>query len=87
MRSLKNPSPLKVGDTMWLASCTKLMTTVATMQCVEKGLLKLDEDVTSILPELKGREILEGFEKGTGRPILKPNTKPITLRWVIDSQS
>lgn len=56
------------------------MTTVAAMQCVEKGLLKLDEDVTSILSELKGREVLEGFEEESGKPILKPNTKPITLR-------
>lgn len=52
------------------------------MQCVEKGLLNLDEDVTRVLPELKGREILKGFEEGTQKPILVPNTKKITLRSV-----
>jgi CubicO group peptidase (beta-lactamase class C family) len=57
-------------------------TTIAAMQCVEKGLLHLDEDVTSILPELKGREILKGFEEGTQKPILVPNSKKITLRSV-----
>jgi CubicO group peptidase (beta-lactamase class C family) len=72
---------MKLNATMWLASCTKLMTSVAAMQCVERGLLNLDEDVTRILPELKGREILKGFEKGSGKPILVPNNKAITLRF------
>ncbi len=61
------------------------MTTIAAMQCVEKGLLQLDEDVTGILPEFKDREILKGFEEGTQKPILVPNTKPVTLRWVAGS--
>ena len=52
-------------------------------QCVERGQLKLDEDVTTILPELKGIQILKGFEKGSDgadKPTLVPNTKTITLR-------
>lgn len=71
---------MKTDATMWLASCTKFITTIAAMQCVEKGLLSLDGDVTGILPELKGREILKGFEEGTQKPILVPSTKKITLR-------
>ena len=71
---------MKLDATMWLASCTKIMTTVAAMQCVERGQLNLDDDVTGILHELKDRQILTGFEKGSGEPILIPNTKAITLR-------
>ena len=88
-RSLKdasNPDPMPIDATMWLASCTKLIGTIAAMQCVERGQLKLDEDVTTILPELKGIQILKGFEKGLDgedKPILVPNTKTITLRWVL----
>jgi CubicO group peptidase (beta-lactamase class C family) len=55
------------------------MTTIAAMQCVEKGLLNLDTDVTTILPELKGREVLKGFEDN-GKPILVEHKKTITLR-------
>jgi CubicO group peptidase (beta-lactamase class C family) len=55
---------MPIDATMWLASCTKLIGTIAAMQCVERGQLKLDEDVTTILPELKGIQILKGFEKG-----------------------
>jgi CubicO group peptidase (beta-lactamase class C family) len=76
---------MPIDATMWLASCTKLIGTIAAMQCVERGQLKLDEDVATILPELKGIQILKGFEKGpdgADKPILVPNTKTITLRWV-----
>lgn len=81
VRSLKTNEPMPIDGAMWLASCTKTMTVVAVMQCIEKGLLNLDDDVTTILPELKGRKILEGFEEGTGKPILVPGTKKITLRY------
>ena len=76
---------MKIDATMWIASCTKIMTTIAAMQCVERGLLGLDDDVTIILPELKGRDILKGFEEGTQKPILVPSTKKMTLRLVLES--
>jgi len=55
------------------------------MQCVERGHFGLDDDVTVLLPELKGREILTGFHEETGEPILIPNTKTITLRYTSHS--
>jgi CubicO group peptidase (beta-lactamase class C family) len=64
---------------MWLASCTKLATTTAVMQCVERGLLKLDDDVIEILPELKRLRILKGFNEESKKPIMADNTQTITL--------
>lgn len=58
------------------------MTVVSVMQCVERGLLRLDDDVTSILHELKDLEILTGFDEESGKPIMKKRTKTITLRSV-----
>jgi len=58
------------------------MTAIAVLQCVERGQFTLDEDATRMMPELKGREILKGFEEDSGKPILTPNTTPITLRFV-----
>lgn len=87
-RTLKDPSkpdPMQIDATMWMASCTKLVTSIAAMQCVERGQLTLDGDVTGILPELKDIKILTGFNQGSdGKdiPILVKNTKPITLRCV-----
>src|SRR6266536_4245355 len=65
---------------MWVASCTKLMTTIAALQCVEKGLFTLDEDVSRIVSELKDPEIITGFDEASGKPKLVKAKNTITLR-------
>lgn len=61
-------------------SGTKLMTSLAVMQCVEKGVLGLDDDVSNVLHEFKDIEILTGFD-GDGNPILVKAKTKVTLRW------
>ena len=57
------------------------VTCVAAMQCVERGLVNLDDDITDHLPEWKHAVILTGFdEKNGGEPILIEAVNPITLR-------
>jgi methyl acetate hydrolase len=63
-----------------IASMTKAVTSVAAMQLVEQGKLTLDEPVAKHLPELGGLQVLEGFDKNSGNPVLRPLTKPVTLR-------
>jgi CubicO group peptidase (beta-lactamase class C family) len=65
----------------YIASATKLVTTVAVMQCVEKGLLDLDANIAKVLPEWENPQVLTGFEEDD-RPIFRPSTKPMTLRQV-----
>ncbi len=72
--------PFTMDTTMWIASCTKLMTAISVMQCVEKGLLDLDADVSTILPEWKNAPLLKGFEEGTGKPIIEMAKNKITLK-------
>lgn len=62
-------------------SMTKIVTVTCLMQLVEKGLLKLDEDVRPLVPELAKMQILRGFDKDD-KPILEDNVMPITLRYV-----
>lgn len=50
------------------------------MQCVERGLFSLDEDVGRFLPELKDFEILTAFDPTTKAPVLQKNTTAITMR-------
>jgi CubicO group peptidase (beta-lactamase class C family) len=57
-----NSAPISADSPMWIASCTKLLTTIAALQCVERGLLALDADVSPILPELRDPDILTGFD-------------------------
>ena len=78
--------PMSTKSVFWLASCTKLVTAVAAMQCVERGLLKLDDPVGSILPEYAHPKFLIGFT-GDNKPILRPAKQSITLRSVTGTPS
>jgi CubicO group peptidase (beta-lactamase class C family) len=73
---------------MWLASCTKLITTIAALQCIERSLFTLDSptDVTRLLPEWQDPRILTGFTD-SGEPILRPATQNITLRHLLTHTS
>jgi CubicO group peptidase (beta-lactamase class C family) len=72
---------------MWIASCSKLVTSIAVLQCVERGLFDLDStaDVGRLLPEWCHPKILAGFEEG--RPVLTNATKKITLRTLLSHTS
>jgi CubicO group peptidase (beta-lactamase class C family) len=48
------------------------------MQCIERGLIGLDDDVSVHLPELKDAVIFTGIDNG--QPILKKAQNTITLR-------
>jgi CubicO group peptidase (beta-lactamase class C family) len=63
-----------------MASCTKLMTSIAALQCVERGQIGLDDDVSRVLTELRDIQIITGFKEGTEEPILKTAENKITLR-------
>lgn len=62
----------------WIASLTKIVTATSLMQIVERGLIQLDDDVRSLVPELANAQILRGFDDD--KPILESNVNPITLR-------
>lgn len=78
--------PFTLDTTMWIASVTKLLTSISALQLVEKDLIGLDDDVGDILPFLKQVQILLGFDDA-GVPQYKPKTKPITLRHLLTHSS
>ena len=75
-----NETPIKEDAVFALASQTKLLTTIAALQIVEKGLWGLDDDVASQLPELAEQPILKGFDDND-KPILEKRKNTITLRY------
>lgn len=79
--------PITPDTTFWIASCTKLLTTIAALQCVERGQLELDADISTILPEWTDPSILSGFDESTGAPRLSNATKKITLRHLLTHSS
>ncbi|KFY99116.1 hypothetical protein V498_01012 [Pseudogymnoascus sp. VKM F-4517 (FW-2822)] len=78
---------IDVNDTFIMASCTKLMTSIAALQCVERGQIQLDHDVSTVLTELKDIQILTGFKKGTKEPTFKLAKNKITLRHLLTHSS
>lgn len=75
-----------VEDTIFqLASMTKAVTSVAAMQLVETGALALDEPIARLLPQLDNAQVIAGFENGV--PVLRPATRPITLRRLLTHTS
>lgn len=72
--------PAITRDTVFrIASMTKAVTSVAAMQLVEQGKLRLEESIGNVVPELASPQVLEGFD-ASGPPRLRPAKRPITLR-------
>ncbi|KFY21680.1 hypothetical protein V493_07204 [Pseudogymnoascus sp. VKM F-4281 (FW-2241)] len=55
---LPDASPTDRHGAFWIASCSKLVGTIAALQCIECGLITLDEPVSSVLPELSDLELI-----------------------------
>lgn len=64
-----------------LASQTKLLTAVAALQVVERGLIAFDDDIAELLPELAEQPVLTGFDEDD-KPILEKRRETITFRYV-----
>lgn len=66
---------------------SKLLTSVAALQCVEDGTLNLDEDVKRWLPDIGKYGIIAGFDDDKNSATLVPNSTTITLRMLLSHTS
>lgn len=82
----EDAQPLSASNIMWIASCTKLMTSICALKLVEQGKLTLDDPVYIHIPELKDFKIIQSFDD-TGKPVETQHTKPITLRTLLTHSS
>lgn len=82
-RSLAGSSdePMDLNTVFSMASGTKIITTIAVLQVVERGLIGLDDDASPYLPELRDQPVLVGFGEA-GKPVYKKRHGPLTLRYV-----
>lgn len=81
----ENAAPLREDAVLQLGSATKFMTSIALLQCVETGLIGLDDPIDRVLPELAGKEILEGVD-GSDLTI-RPSQTAITPRHLLTHMS
>ena len=81
-RALDDSAPMTLDTVFRIASMTKAITSVAAMQLVEQGKLKLEEPVPNVDPGVGSPQVLEGFD-ASGAPKLRPAKRPITLRHLL----
>jgi len=79
--------PMTVDSIFRIASMTKPITSVAVMQLVESGRVKLDEPAATYLPELSQVKVLEEFDASTGKAKLRPPRTPPTVRQLLSHTS
>jgi CubicO group peptidase (beta-lactamase class C family) len=82
----ENAKPLDLNTVMWVASCTKLMTSICAMQLVERGQLSLDDPVYKHIPELEPRTVITSID-AEGKPTEQKHTKAMTLRHLLTHSS
>src|SRR5438552_2866150 len=78
VRALDQSTAMTLDTVFRIASMTKAITSVAAMQLVEQGKLKLEEAVPNIDPALGSPQVLDGFD-APGAPTLPPAKRPTTL--------
>jgi CubicO group peptidase (beta-lactamase class C family) len=83
-RGIGTKEPVTFDSIFWIASCTKLVASIAAMQLVEKGTLALDDadQVEALCPELKSVRILTHVDD-QGKAELVDKKSQITLRMLL----
>lgn len=79
LKSLESGDPLPADSIFRIASMTKAVTSVAVMQLVERGEVRLKDPIQTHLPEFAEPKVLEGFDDA-GRPRLRSATRSPTVR-------
>ena len=72
--------PVRGDELYWLYSCTKVFTTCAGMQLIERGLLSLDDPVSAYLPAYGNLTVREG-------DAVRPARRVLTVRHLMSMQS
>lgn len=86
LRSLAGEARMSADTIFRIASMVKLLTSIAALQLVEKGKLRLDAPAADIDPTLAMVQVLAGFD-GKGAPQLYDATRAITLRHLLTHTS
>jgi methyl acetate hydrolase len=85
-RNMTDGARMSTDTVFRIASMVKLLTSVAALQLVEQGRLKLDEPAANIDPSLASLQVLTGFDT-KGVPELHAARRPVTLRQLLSHSS
>ncbi len=82
--SFPDETPLARDAIFRIASLTKPITAAATMSLVEEGLLRLEDPIDDLVPELSGRRVLRAIDAALDDTV--PANRPITLEDLLSSR-
>ena len=85
-RNYSSKSPLKKNSIYYIQSMTKPIISVAIMQLIEKGQLKLDDLAESYIPEMKNLKVIIDPNKGIDGPV-KDIERKITIKQLLTHTS
>lgn len=78
-------APMTLSTPTLIFSLGKLVTTVAALQLLEQGKIKLDDPVEKYVPRIAELQVLDGFGED-GKPILRaPKSKPTIIQLMTHS--
>ncbi|MCI3134902.1 serine hydrolase domain-containing protein [Phenylobacterium aquaticum] len=86
VRAAGSAAAMDADTVFWIASMTKAVVSIAALQLVEQGKLSLDADLSGLLPDLAGLEVMEGVD-ADGKPRLRPARTAVTLRQLLTHTS
>lgn len=81
-RVLGSGQPMTTDTVCWIASMTKAVTSVAAVQCVERGQIDLDAPAARVVPDIGHAQVLTGFD-ADGQPTFRAPRRPVTLRHLL----
>lgn len=82
--TFEGPSKSYQEDTILeLASLTKLLTAIAALQQVEKGVVSLEEDVSHLIPAFSNQKVLHSDPTDEKKILVKDRTQPITFEGLL----
>jgi CubicO group peptidase (beta-lactamase class C family) len=75
-------------DTIFnIASMTKAITSAGVMMLIDEGELKLDDEVSTYLPQFKSPQVISRVDVAAGTYETRPATRPITIRQLLTHTS
>ncbi|MDQ0463351.1 CubicO group peptidase (beta-lactamase class C family) [Caulobacter ginsengisoli] len=85
-RSKTDPAAMTKDSVFWIASCTKLVTSIAVLQLVDDGKVGVEDLVADHLPAFADLPIFEGFD-ADGKAKLRPSREPVRIRHLLTHTS
>jgi methyl acetate hydrolase len=85
---VEHPASPMTSDTIFrIASMTKPVTSVAVMQLVEAGKVKLDAPAGEYLPDIAKAQVIDHIDTKTGEPVMRAPKTPVTVRELLSHTS